>query len=419
MDDLTSIPPGFSISTVGTYTPKANQYMAYNVKGKPFGNKLRVGEIVFGSIVTIASENEAFVRLPIGTLSATLHGRLKPGDSLFFKVQEIQPSLVLRVHSVNVKTSGVTLDSREIIRMLDLPESSFYIEIIKFLRKYKTNINRSSALLLHQAYATLEESEIRKAPMQSVFHTLYFIQDNNIQMTANIYRKLLPSFTGMTYLENSLADLEKMISIFPAEFTERLKILFKKLRDGTQGPVSLMKFLTVNTNRDSLWSILQEFLLSSSDQDNQIRSLAEKLLSNIESRHLVNALSLTSNGTINVLIPAIINGIIHLTELTVKKVVQEKGNAASFYFAFSSDTSNLDAIRTQGFLHQNSLNATLISENKEVQEILKTNLEDLRKMLTYHSYKVQTLSVAGQSLPESDLPVDAMNQQQSRISIVI
>jgi hypothetical protein len=417
MADTTGIPPGLGIRTVGSFTPKTVEYDTYTAKGKPFGNKLRIGEIVHGVILSIPSEGEAVVRLPIGTLTASLHGKLKPGDSLFFKVQEIQPSLVLRVHSVNAKVNGKFLDSREIVRMLDLPDSSFYQEIISFLKNHKTTISRSDALLLHQSYSNLSEQTVKKIPLQNVFKALYFIQENNIPLTDKLFQKLFPSFMGVGDLEKGLADLEKLISMYPSAITDKVDKLLIKLKKGDIPSGKLLKFFAVSDDYDSLWSSLKDIVNDSSGSETPLKSSAENLLNILESRHYLNSLSVSSNAGICLLMPIIIEKELNIVELNLKQQSIEKSNKRSYQFSFTTDAQNLKEIGSSGILFNKSLNVSLISDKHNVREFLKKNIEVLKNALIKSDYIVSSISVSDTISHETEPATD--NNSQPRISIVI
>ena len=83
---------------------------------------LRVGEIVQGSIIEVYSDKEVLVKLPIGTMTATLMGKLKKGDALFFRVMEIDPGLVLRIYAVGTRVKSKENTTEELVRILDLPD---------------------------------------------------------------------------------------------------------------------------------------------------------------------------------------------------------------------------------------------------------------------------------------------------------
>ena len=93
-------------------------------------SKLHIGEILKGEILETHEYGIATVKLPIGILKAQLAGNLRKGDELIFFVQQVEPSLILKIHSLAPTKSGKELDIREIIRILDLSDNSFFIKLI-------------------------------------------------------------------------------------------------------------------------------------------------------------------------------------------------------------------------------------------------------------------------------------------------
>ncbi|MEJ5244600.1 MAG: hypothetical protein WHV28_02700 [Bacteroidota bacterium] len=108
--------------------------------------KLKVGEVVLGTVLEIIDKEIAKVKLPMGTFSASLHSKLRAGDVLFFYVAEVEPQLVLLVHSVSTSFSGKLRLSSEVARVLNLPENQRILDIIDFLLVKKTTILRTEVL---------------------------------------------------------------------------------------------------------------------------------------------------------------------------------------------------------------------------------------------------------------------------------
>mgnify|MGYP001491833071 CR=1 FL=1 len=147
-------PTGFNKSRKGSY------YIPQNTVKRSETLKLRAGEVVQGTILDTYANNEASVRLPVGSFRCELHGNLKRGDELYFKVIEAHPVLYLKVYSVSVAYQNKIRKSSEIIRILDLPDNNIYNSLIDFLISQKHIIIRDEALLIMRDYNELSESDL-------------------------------------------------------------------------------------------------------------------------------------------------------------------------------------------------------------------------------------------------------------------
>lgn len=161
---------------------------------KTEAQKLKVGEIVLGTIVEIVSNEIAKVKLPMGTFSAVLHNRLRPGDTLFLYVAEIEPQLVLKVHSVSTTQAGRLRASPEIARILDLPDKQVIIDIIEFLSKKKSTILRSEIINFSSLLEKLnfnEKQHSKDAFFNSIF-TFVVTLNKEIDLVVKFYDVFLP-----------------------------------------------------------------------------------------------------------------------------------------------------------------------------------------------------------------------------------
>ena len=131
-------------------------YFVPSYAKKEPASKLYLGEVVQGVIIEIPSLKEAIVRLPNGTFRAELKGNLKPGDTLFFKVAEVSPSLVLKIWAAPSVVSKVQIQTKELVRILDLPENDDIYELIETYRVKKSTVYRDDILMIYRAYVNLQ-----------------------------------------------------------------------------------------------------------------------------------------------------------------------------------------------------------------------------------------------------------------------
>jgi len=139
-----------SVKAVGSNVYTKSSYYGQHKQPdkKAKHHKIRPGEIVQGTILSIDDEYIALVKLPIGQFYAELHSKLLRGDSLFFKVVSTEPSLVLSTYSINSVKYNKPIEISEVIRILDLPDTDFFKTVTRIIRKHKNTINRDEILLM-------------------------------------------------------------------------------------------------------------------------------------------------------------------------------------------------------------------------------------------------------------------------------
>jgi len=177
---------------------------------KTEAQKLKVGEIVLGTVMEIVSNEIAKVKLPMGTFTAVLHKRLCPGDTLFLLVAEIEPQLVLKVHSVSTTQAGRLRASPEIARILDLPEKQLIIDIIEYLSKKKSTILRSEIINFSSILDKLnfnEKNHSKEAFFNSIF-TFTITLNKDIDLVVKFYDVFLPLNEMFQKLSDALYKFE-------------------------------------------------------------------------------------------------------------------------------------------------------------------------------------------------------------------
>ncbi len=123
-----------------SYSSRGGRYLPVTkAPNKKASIKLRKGEIVFGQILEKVS-NELFrIKLPNGIFKAIIHPSLKQGDRLYFLIKEIEPSLIISVHSTDIIITNKKLDIEEILRVLDITNSELARNIVE---EYALRVNR-------------------------------------------------------------------------------------------------------------------------------------------------------------------------------------------------------------------------------------------------------------------------------------
>lgn len=208
-----------------SYSSRGGRYIpATNVPKKKASLKLRKGEIVFGQILEKTSKEVFKIKLPNGIFKAVIHPSLKQGDKLYFIIKEIEPSLIISVHSTDLIFENKKFNFEEIIRILDLNDSEIIRNIIS---EYSLRINRLLRHVIIDIISLTDEYKKKKKKYNlthriefiliDLYLTGYNIQDKNILnlvlnyiSPASIRLKENSIIPDM----NSLDDLSKFNSLF-------------------------------------------------------------------------------------------------------------------------------------------------------------------------------------------------------------
>lgn len=195
-------------------------------------SKLHIGEILKGEILETHEYGIATVKLPIGILKAELAGNLHKGDELIFFVQQVEPSLILKIHSVAPTKSGKELDIREIIRILDLSDNNFFIKSIEFLKQRRQFINRDECISLFEMFGELEAIDYADISGTTLLATLLFFMDNKLDFSANSFQRIKYAFVSKDILEKILNTLKSKIENNTSQELFAIKSQLDSLSDG-------------------------------------------------------------------------------------------------------------------------------------------------------------------------------------------
>lgn len=318
------------VNSVGPEMPERYPYAIveqYSKHGSIRPVKLKKGEIIHGTVVDIPAPREAMVRLPVGTLHAVLHGRLKRGDSLFLKVIETTPGLVLRVYSVSVMINGKEVSTEDIIRILDLPDNLFFAELIKHFRKSASSIVRDDMIKLEKYFLELEEENVKDMDLDEAFDICEFIFRNNLQFSNQSFLKFKKIISHPAQrLKMELLSLEKLQNFMPDFIKNQLAEIFKYFRSRS---TSLHEFLWVLSFQKSdgnvsptLYEVLSTFvkispklMVQQSESETEkntalrqqalqeLRKRSENILETLEAQYIYNYFADKNKKPLRLLVP--------------------------------------------------------------------------------------------------------------------
>ncbi|HRP02045.1 MAG TPA: hypothetical protein PLE30_05280 [Candidatus Kapabacteria bacterium] len=189
-----------------------NIYMKQKNNNPQF-TKLRVGEVVQGLVIEEPVNSIAEVRLPVGSYKAILHNQLIKGDKLFFKIEETIPTLVLKVYSVSLYKEKSKLVPEEILRILDLPQDSIFVDICTEYSNLKSQIIRDELLVSYRTLSLYSKEFTKGRFAVSDIWTSIFLTDWASEIDTDKYKLFNKYFANNTSyivaLNQIKADLNK------------------------------------------------------------------------------------------------------------------------------------------------------------------------------------------------------------------
>ncbi len=384
--------------------------------------KLRPGEIVQGTIMEVHSDNEVTVRLPNGTFRAVLHGFLKRGDTLFFKVAEALPSLILRIYAVYTVINGKKVENKDIIRILNLPEKSFTNQIVTFYSYRRSIIVRDDILDFLRLFEQIDKRELEENSIKDVLRVLFLMHEGNLPFSAELYTKIKPMFLGMNYLQAAFALLDQYKFYMPDQLQKRLDRLFRGLKNPESDLMYLFRFFSMQKPDDgspSFYSILRQFLnIEYNSKKNpemfNMQSIVKNLVEAIEAQYIMNSFAIRNKTQFYFFVPIYIWETYYVAQLTIKK---EKNN--SYRFSILTFNEKLGEVLTQGTYANNKLNTFFFNESEGACQVLQKHLMALRRVLYSKNYDVGSLKASNIPIEEIDMIQERSQQQPKKISVVI
>jgi flagellar hook-length control protein FliK len=385
-------------------SPTMNQYRGSDVYSHAAGAKksksfqLRNGEIIHGRVLNVPREQEAIVRLPIGTLNAQLHGNLKKGDELFFQVMKSDPGLVLRVYAASVVSGGKEIAPSEILRMLDLPQDRNYTAALKFLKLDNSTIAREELLFLVNSFHQLSSQIVKTSNINDLFRALLFFREYNLALDNNIFARILPGLTGLSLLSESLEELETMLRFLPDTFSGELKKIFDKMKSGKMNIRESIFLMQISKDSGGIYSKLVDMLndktIEKSIMD-RLRTPAENIIRIIEAQYLLNSLSVVKDSPYYLLAPFYMQNSIKMIQMVVKDKKDKKRKKSKQETAFQMLLSMLGKVRINLGLDENELNASINVSDAGIRSYIEKNMNTLKQQFINNDIDINSIKVAG------------------------
>ncbi|TAL68844.1 MAG: hypothetical protein EPN82_09250 [Bacteroidetes bacterium] len=401
MADFPGIAEGGGIKPLNPEERKEKDYLRLPLSQRTKDVQLRVGEILQATILEVLSSQEAIVQLPTGTVHAFIHGRLKKGDVVFLKVHEIAPNLVLRIHSVSIVKNGLELSDNEILRILDLPERLFFIELIRYLKKHRTHIHRDEGLIIENSFTSLDDSIRKEHNSDIILSAIMFMLENKLPVDSRIFMKIAPVLSGNIFVLNLLKELEQSVPQLPDAVKNNIESFFRMLKSESVQVNRLLEVFLIdpgNTEEKSLYENLISILLI---PDNEIsreikkaKEISKRLVQVIEGQHFLNTFGINNNSALYFYLPFQNQNTYSMAKIIIRGISAPKQSEKKIIkFSIITATPELGEIITSGDFTSGAININFLTDSKDLAVLFTKHLNSLKEKLNLHNKNVQSIVV--------------------------
>ncbi|MDQ1265964.1 MAG: hypothetical protein QG635_1116, partial [Bacteroidota bacterium] len=363
--------------------------------------------------------------------NANLQGNLKKGDTLFFKVLSLEPSLVLKIHSVSSSIGGKEIAAEELLRMLDLPEAPIYFDILNFLKSHKSTVVRDDTLIYYKIYASVKENVKKSKSPDELFQAVLTLEEYNLPPGTKLFNKLLPVFDGADNIMKALKLLENNIDKLPPIIADQLKKVFGRLLREKTGTNFTSGFFSFKSSKDSdirqLSSILIDLLAYDDDKafsasHSEIKEAAKDILDTLEAKEVWNAFAIQNQQPLQLILPFVISGRIHICQLALQRHVEKNNeDESTLMFSFDTLTKRLGVVSAFGSAISEKLSLSMSAETEEAAKILSVHIEELKKSLQAEGFTIVSLKVASRERTEEEIHAvqQGAHTQQQGFRVVV
>lgn len=278
----------------------------------------RIGEILRGKIIEVISPQQAVISLPNGTFTAEISGRFQSGDELFFRVQAVDPSLVLKIHSVFVTKDNKKLPTNELIRILDLPKTPLFESIVE-RTKERANVILRDELISQAKYANNLLENNPKTNLSLILYFIDFALENNLEPSKEFFQHFKTLFEINDLFPKLWSIIISNIELFPGSVRRQIQTIRNSVQSNQL--INIFTLLSPNFfyNEDNLFELLLT-KLDFSTLSGDIKSILESLKKWFTSFWVVNTSATLSFGTtLYFILPYIWENNIRFTTLRYKR----------------------------------------------------------------------------------------------------
>lgn len=368
------INPDSSRQGAGTYY--------YRQKPKnPNLRKLKSGEIVQGLIIERVDEFVAEVRLPNGTYKAEISGRLRKGDTIFFKVQSVAPSLVLTIYAATTRTPTKQQPVEELIRMLDIPDNEIYRELINFLVKYYNILLKDQVKNFAKSLALLKPDELKGKYQNSVLTAMLFILEAELNPSVdNNFRLIYPLFDDLNKFNRKFSNVRNYL--LRTKYLGNNNLL-KPTPDFSE-IISVFSKPSNDSEQESFYNKLK-FIKNIENLDSSITTDSTELINLIDSRNFWNATAVQRELPKFLILPLIFGDRTELIRIGLIKSNKSMSGAGNTNLSFDNNSGKISL----GLKYPSGYTTVITLEDVDYEvNYLNDYLTGFIEYLTISNYRV-------------------------------
>ncbi len=341
------------------------------------GAKLRVGEIVRATIGDRIDSEFAFVQIPTGTFKAKITQNLRRNDSLLFKVIESNPQLILKVYEVSTGAKNNSTDPLELLRMLDVVDDNFHLNLINKLIEKRNSIRRDDLLELVKTCTLVDEHSSHDIRQEEVFDLIIEMQDGKLPLSINLIKKLLPLYVSEDKISEGLNLIFDFVNQDKSNKYQKLSELFADIEQNSYRKNNIFKMSLGDS--DSFYSEIKALLSSSDVEQKRLRESLHLISDLIPSLGLWNIISFTRKIPLQYFIPYFFEGDYYIIRVKQRLIASGKDDPVSFYFSMPYGSSGQVRARVSAF--QNQLKVYLVAANDKILNALSEYQSELKESL--------------------------------------
>ncbi len=376
-------------------SPKANQNQQ---QANSDNSGLHIGEIVLGTVLEKIDKDTANISLPTGNFKAIINGSLEKGDSLFFKVQLVQPTLILKIHELVTKNKNGDIPIENLLRILDLPNDSIYKSLIEVLINTKNSINKDQIINIISAYKSISDTQKKSKSIEKILKVLVEMDEAGFPLKPNLFEKLLPLFNDENQIRDSLSELNKLKTTIPYNIQKILNTYFDYIFEKEPNFENLIQFFSIETKNNEFSFFDSLVLITKIEDKNNLnfvkaRAYAKSLLSTIEAMHLWNAFAAHNNASLHLIFPVIFSDMLNIIRINVVKIeeLDKENQNKPINFTFTTNTDYLGNTTSDITANKQIIDLSFFSEDDKDKDMLSKYKNELLNSLSKQNYIIQSV----------------------------
>jgi hypothetical protein len=309
------------------YFKQSSNSKSKNPKLKNF----RLGEIIQGKILSLVEKGVGVVRLPNGNFTCHLHPGLLADDELFFRIAEVEPSLVLKVHSVQSHIRGKKRKKEDIIRILDLPDEDLYLYTCDLFLTFKNMIYKDDLLRFFKFYSKVPKNE--QFETDSFSRALFWLAESGLPFEYDIFEITYKYFNSLKSIDELQQKLfNQYFKLLPESLNKMTKIFLDNFNGFVNENNFKFGYYSMNYESDDFCFFKLISKISGSPISATMENVPELITEFIEAMHIWNNICSTCDSAYHWTFPFNLKGktklitMVFRSQFNIQNISQESAS---------------------------------------------------------------------------------------------